>query len=125
MTRGEAIKALIAGKKVERFNVDTAGESIWPLRWDDQGGLLVLFKGHWVIECGFIDSNAGDFKYREIWEPRIFLDVWEEVRTFEEAEPAGAAQGRPLAVYVDKGGFLNTAPVEYLSGYWAKRKAGK
>lgn len=82
MTRAEAIKALIAGKKVERFALFDSGELVQRLSWHETEGLIVHYNGDsWTCE-------GGGYQYREVFEPRVFLGVWEEVKTFEDAEPA-------------------------------------
>lgn len=125
MNRAQAIEALQAGKKVEREHRCVTTE----LRWDREHG--IQFCGG----AGVWENEAGDPKcvYREAWAPRVFLDVWEEVKTFDEAEPAGTnVCGDALAMYaywrmiggveIDSG--VN-GPSLGSNGCWVRRKAGK
>lgn len=82
LTRAEAIKALIAGKNIER--VTPGGVFRWPLRWSDDGP-QVQSHGNWSNECV---ADGHGYTYREVFTPRTFLCRWEEVQTFEEAEKA-------------------------------------
>lgn len=120
MTRGEAVKALIAGKHVDRTLRGTFAQR---LRWSDERGLQVLAGEEWVDECS--DPTCA---YREVWTPRVFLGVWEEVKTFEEAEKASESGRtrhwwceRDRCVYsADNGDICLEA-----GDYWVKRKAGR
>lgn len=125
MTRAEATLALIVGKTVERY----LGESVQALRWHSECALQVSYDGReWENEAGH-----SRWHYREVFTPRIFLGAWEEVRTFEEAEPAGldGHKGWPLAVigFVHDNGDLQLS-VRTSDGIddgelWLKRRGGK
>lgn len=125
MNRAEATLALIAGKQVERA---FCSGRVDQLRWHPVDGLQYFDGGHWQSESG----SLGVAEYREVWKPRVFLGVWEEVRTFEEAEPAGSQresehQGpMELRTCVFEG-TLQSAPVGPMweskpSFYWVRRK---
>lgn len=124
MNRAEAIKALIAGKKVERVY---KGGGL-RLRWHEEHGIQIenivthSLAGRWLSESGDTYNT-----YREVFEPRVFLDVWEEVQTFEEAERATKIGNERFGIYESR--IAEEAVEPWTSGtteiIWVKRKAGK
>lgn len=117
MNRAEAIKALIAGKAVERAQ----NVRVNLLRWHEENGVQVCIEDRWHNEEG-----SGAHQYREAWKPREFLDRWVEVQSFEKAELAGYQNGKPTAMCCDGqtvGATWDSPLPTY--GYWVKRKASK
>lgn len=122
MSRGDAIKALIAGRSIERTSAD--GLVKWPMRWSDDNGPQIVCGDERQNECVSVHDN---FIYRET--PRVFLGVWEEVETFKEAEKANECGSLRTRCVIGSNGYgcLNTLAddVEGSSGFWVRRIPGK
>lgn len=122
MNRAEATLALIAGKPVERVFPGCLRAD--PLRWHASHGLQFQSEdGKWMNESG----DDLFYEYREVWQARVFLDRWIEVKTFEEAEPAGEYYGKPIAFRVrvrpDTAEYIEGFPADTdTAGYWVRRK---
>ena len=77
---------------------------------------------NYVVERAYADMDERNAKL-EAWTPRTFLDHWEEVKTFEEAEPAG--EDYKACVHSDILDTCMAHEAEELRGYnfyWVRRK---
>lgn len=123
MSRGDAIRALIAGRNVERLTPN--GQIKWPMRWSDDGPQIMVddngtYENEYVADChGFVYCEA----------PRTFLGVWKEVETFKDAEKANESGDVRTRCVLGQNGYacLDTRAddVEGSSGFWVRRIPGK
>lgn len=123
VTRAQATIACIAGYLVERHD---QGSPSLRMEWHDVHGLMVRST---TTVGGFnmnllYEAPVNGSTYHLATERRVFLDRWQEVDKFSQAEPAGFANdGTPWALAYSNGG-LRPMPAHATLGekeYWVRR----